>query len=79
MHLYSTHAVQLVLPAKPRGAYAKRQKAEIFRQAFQELEPRPSENNTLPDHSIDLVEPGDPNDKHPIEPTASTNAIPETQ
>uniref|UniRef100_A0A8W8MGE8 THAP-type domain-containing protein n=1 Tax=Magallana gigas TaxID=29159 RepID=A0A8W8MGE8_MAGGI len=72
-------AVQLVLPAKPRGAYAKRQKAEIFRQAFQELEPRPSENNTLPDHSIDIIEPGDPNDEHPIEPTASTNAIPETQ
>uniref|UniRef100_A0A8W8JEL4 Uncharacterized protein n=1 Tax=Magallana gigas TaxID=29159 RepID=A0A8W8JEL4_MAGGI len=72
-------AVRLVLPAKPRGAYAKRQKAEIFRQAFQELEPRLSENNTLPDHSIDLIEPGDPNDEHLIEPTASTNAIPETQ
>lgn len=40
----------------------------IFRKAFQELEPRPSENNTLPDQSIDLIEPGDPNDEHPIEP-----------
>uniref|UniRef100_A0A8W8MK30 Uncharacterized protein n=1 Tax=Magallana gigas TaxID=29159 RepID=A0A8W8MK30_MAGGI len=73
IHAKENGAVQLVLSAKPRGAYAKRQKAEIFRQAFQELEPRPSENNTLPDHSIDLI---DPNDEHPIEPTASTNAIP---
>lgn len=35
--------------------------------------------NSLPDQSIDLIEPGDPNVEHPIEPTALTNAIPETQ